>query len=119
MITSDSQVAVLSRVLDMASLRHRVIAQNVANVNTPGYQRHDVDFADSFARALADGKTSDVMQVQPRVIVASGGTARQDGNNVVMDVEMGQMQTNALLFQVFTQIMSMRLGQMRSAISGR
>ena len=36
----------LQQLLDTGSLRHRVIAQNVANVNTPGYKRLEVRFAD-------------------------------------------------------------------------
>ena len=43
-------IDVLSRVLDTAALRHRVIAQNVANVNTPGYRRLEVTFEDELAK---------------------------------------------------------------------
>src|SRR5438067_2355158 len=118
MITGDSQIALLSRVLDVAALRHRVIAQNVSNVNTPGYQRQDVDFADAFARALGDGKLGDALSIKPRIIEA-GGEPRADGNNVDMDLEMGQLQQNSLLFQVYSQILAARIGQMRSAITGR
>ena len=42
----------LSHVLGAAGLRHRVIAQNIANVNTPGYRRLEVTFEEDLARAL-------------------------------------------------------------------
>lgn len=119
MIHSDTQVSILSRVLDAAALRHQVIAQNVANVNTPGFQRQDVAFADVFTEALEKSDPREAGRVQPRIIRAEGGTVRQDGNNVDIDVEMGRLQQNALSFQVFLQIMSTRINQMRSAISGR
>src|SRR5437660_8135859 len=40
---STLRMDVLARLLDVADLRHRVIAQNVANVNTPGYHRLQVN----------------------------------------------------------------------------
>lgn len=119
MITGDTQIALLSRVLDVATLRHRVIAHNVANVNTPGYTRQQVDFASAFAQALTQGNINSALAVSPRVIEGGGGPPRHDGNNVDIDVEIGQLHQNSLLFQVYNQILASRLGQMRSAITGR
>ncbi|MFO0966545.1 MAG: flagellar basal body rod protein FlgB [Gemmataceae bacterium] len=117
MISGDGQIALLTRVLDVATLRHRVIAENVANVNTPGYQRQAVAFSDAFARALSEGKWDAALQAPARV-VAGAGDPRADGNNVDMDVEMGELQQNSMLFQVYAQILALRIAQMRSAISG-
>lgn len=119
MINGDAQIGMLARVLDVAGMRHGVIAQNVANVNTPGYQRQEVEFAEAFARALSEGNLGTALKVEPRIIEAGGGIPRQDGNNVDIDLEMGQLQRNALQFQVYAQILAVRMGQMRSAISGR
>ncbi len=47
------QSEVLARLLDVAQLRHRMISQNLANVNTPGYHQLDVSFEDAFARRWA------------------------------------------------------------------
>lgn len=109
-------IDLLSRVLDVSSLRHRVIAQNVANVNTPGYHRLEVSFEDAMAKALAG--SGEVATVKPRVI-ETDNPARQDGNTVDIDREMGDLTKNGLLYQAATQILASRLASLRSAISGR
>ena len=89
-------IGLLSQLLDTAALRHRVIAQNVANVNTPGYRRLAVSFEDDLARALAS--PSGDLPVKPRVVVADG-PERVDGNTVDLNSEMNDMTRNALLYE--------------------
>lgn len=119
MNVTNSQIDLLSRLLDVASVRHEVIAQNVANVNTPGFRRLDVDFESAFARALTSNKDASAMKVEPKIVTANDGSERADGNNVDIDVEMGRLNKNSLLYKVYAQVMAVQLGQMRSAISGR
>jgi flagellar basal-body rod protein FlgB len=107
---------VLSRVLDASAMRHRVIAHNVANVNTPGYKRQEVVFEDALAQALASPGTP--QRVTPTVVEADG-PERQDGNTVDIDREMGDLTKNGLLYQAVAQIVASRLAAMRSAVTGR
>lgn len=99
----------LSQLLTVASLRHRVIAQNVANVNTPGYRRREVAFGDELARATGGGPT----------VVVADGPERVDGNTVDIDREMNDLVKNALLYQAAAQVLTARLGLQRAAITGR
>lgn len=113
------RVDVLGRLLDVADLRHRVIAQNVANVNTPGYRRLRVDFEDAFEKALKrpDGQ---MLQVEPKVVEAEGSLQpRVDGNNVDIDLEMAQLVKNTLLYQTIAQILAHQIGVTRTAITSR
>ncbi len=118
MAGSISQFDMLSRLLDMAELRHRVIAQNVANVNTPGYRQMDISFETAFAGQLNQGGESASLQVTPKLIQGAGGRDRADGNNVDIDMEMGRLNKNALLYNAYTQVLASQLSAMRSAISG-
>lgn len=109
--------AILAQVLNASSLRHKVIAQNVANVNTPGYHRLEVAFESDLAKALANpapGRPA----VSPKVIVADG-PERVDGNTVDVDREMNDLTKNALLYQAASQILAARISQQRAAIAGR
>jgi flagellar basal-body rod protein FlgB len=119
MIPTNTQFDVLARLLDVSALRHDVIAQNVANINTPGYRGQEVRFEDAFAQALGAGELNRALAIQPQVAAAPGGAERLDGNNVDIDAEMGQLNKNALLFKVYSQLLSTQLAQYRSAISGR
>jgi flagellar basal-body rod protein FlgB len=111
-----SGLGLLTQVLDTASLRHRVIAQNVSNVNTPGYRRLAVAFEDELAQALASPGGGPA--VRPHVVVADG-PERVDGNTVDIDREMNDLAKNALLYEAAATILTSRVAQYRSAIAGR
>jgi flagellar basal-body rod protein FlgB len=119
METSVSGLNVLTQLLDAAAIRHRVIAQNVANVNTPGYKRREVVFETDLAKALATPDALATARVHPRVAFTEGLPERVDGNNVDIDREMNELTKNALLYQAATQIIANRVSQLRAAIAGR
>jgi flagellar basal-body rod protein FlgB len=112
-------VDLLSKLLDAANLRHNVIAQNVANVNTPGYRRLDVSFEDALARALGSQGEAKALAIKPEVVEGTPDVERPDGNTVDMDAEMGRLSKNTLLYRVFAQVLAGELATMRSAIAGR
>lgn len=108
-------IDVLRRVMDAAALRHKVIAQNVANVNTPGYRRLAVEFEDELAREMASPGGA---VATPTVVVADAAD-RQDGNTVDLDREMGDLTKNGLLYQAAAQITASRLAALKAAVGGR
>jgi flagellar basal-body rod protein FlgB len=117
MAIATEEMNLLSRLLDVASMRQNVIAQNVANVNTPGYSAQEVAFEEALRQAFGNSETGGVVP-QPEIITGAGGTAREDGNNVDVDLEMARLQKNALYFKVYTQLLAGDLAQYRSAIIG-
>ena len=115
-----SQFDLLSQLLDASELRHRVISQNVANVNTPGYQRLAVSFEEELAQRLTSNDANETLgDLIPEVYEEQGLPVRADGNNVDIDKEMGQLSKNSLLYQTYAQVLVSRLSMMRSAISGK
>ncbi len=123
---------VLSKTLDAAALRHSVIAQNIANVDTPLYKRQEVAFEDSLKQALEkppklpmtvthpvhiSNRGPGLGSVAPRVYTAWDTTGRVDGNNVDIDAEMAKLSENTLLYNSVVQLVSRRLGTLRSVIA--
>jgi len=119
MSVTPSQFGVLSKMLDAAALRHRAVSQNLANVNTPGYRRLEVSFEEQLASQMSGGSKVDINGLKPQLVESEGLPTRADGNNVDIDVEMGQMNKNALLYQTYTQVLASKIATMRSAITGR
>lgn len=119
MIGIDPRINLLSKLLDVASLRQKVIAQNVANVNTPGYKQRVVSFEDVFTKEVSKGNMAAALSVQPKIEDGPGGAQRVDGNNVDIDVEMANLNKNSLLYRTISQIMISDLSAMRTAIAGR
>ena len=113
-----NQIDLLSRLLDATDMRQQVIAQNIANVNTPGYRRMDVSFEEALAQELNRSQTPVVRKAVPQVHYTAGLEARADGNNVDIDMEIGQLNKNALLQQVYLQVLGSEMSMMRRAIDG-
>jgi flagellar basal-body rod protein FlgB len=107
----------LPHLVEATNLRHRVLAMNIANINTPGYRRLDVDFEGSLQKQLSEGGRA--AEMQPRVVEGGGGLARADGNNVDIDREMGRLTKNALLHSLYSQLQAGNMARMRTAITGR
>lgn len=119
MSVTPSQFELLSQLMDASDLRHRIISQNVANVETPGYQRLEVTFEQQLLERLSRSGDLAKESVAPAIEIDTRSPARADGNNVNIDREMGKLNKNALLFQTYAQLLSSKLSMMRSAITGQ
>ena len=104
-------VSAIHSALDGLALRQRVIADNVANISTPGFHAGRVAFEDTLASAVADGN-GDV----DATVARSLEPTRLDGNNVNLDTEtLLNVDTN-LRYQLATQAMDGKFSAMRVAI---
>src|SRR5271155_3642936 len=85
----------LAQYLDLSSAELKLTAENMANLDTPGYRTQGFDFAAEMARSVAEaqwgkrGVLRDAAQSQaePRVGEVDGLLERPDGNNVSIDRE--------------------------------
>ncbi|MBI9114568.1 flagellar basal body rod protein FlgB [Sanguibacter suaedae] len=101
----------LNSALDGLALRQRVIANNVANVNTPNYLAGRVQFEDALASAVSRG-TGAASATQARSLEPT----RLDGNNVNLDAEtLLNVDTN-LRYQLATQAVDGSFSSLRIAM---
>jgi len=115
----NDELDLMGKLLDAAALRQRVIAGNLANVNTPNYRRYDVEFEDVFNDAVKDGDIGRAREVTPRVVQHEGGPVKEDGNNVVLEREIGDLMKNSLYFETLTHMLTKKINGVRNAITGR
>jgi len=104
----------LERALSGASLRQEAIASNIANVNTPGYRRQDVDFQSALRNAW--GREDAVASVTPAIGADPSAVVRQDGSSVDIDVEAAAQAKNGLEYETIAQVIKTRTAIIRSAI---
>jgi flagellar basal-body rod protein FlgB len=114
----DATQIALERALQGSSLRQRVLSNNLANANTPGFKRSDVDFHESLARELqAGGSARDALErVSFAPVTDSSSSMRADGNNVDVDEEMAMLQENSLDYQSLVTIARARIMMLKTAI---
>ena len=107
--------SLLQRAMDYAALNQRVVSQNMANVNTPGYESVEVQLRGGAESLLEVDDKADPFEV----VHTGDPKGRNDRNNVDLDREIGKLNKTALLFKTFNQLLTNRLSQMRSAIQLR
>jgi flagellar basal-body rod protein FlgB len=100
--------------------RQTVLANNLANVNTPNFKRSDVSFQGALADALSssNGSTAAVDATTFQTSTDSSSTMSADGNNVDVDAESADLSENQLLFDSVVAIDAKRLKTMDTAITG-
>lgn len=112
------QLGNLANLMNAAELRHRVLSQNLANVNTPGYQRQEVVFEELLGQMVKEQGSQRVHAVTPQVRSQGGLSTRADGNNVDIDQEIGQMNRNSLAYQTYSQVLASQFEMLRRATRG-
>ncbi|MFL4473884.1 flagellar basal body rod protein FlgB [Paeniglutamicibacter sp. MACA_103] len=101
----------LESALDGLALRQRAIANNIANVNTPGYHARRVVFESALARSVAEGNGRAAASTS-----ASLEPTRLDGNNVNLDTETLSNIDTVLRYQFATQAASGPFNAIRTAL---
>jgi flagellar basal-body rod protein FlgB len=100
----------IARYLDLSNLELKLTAQNMANLDTPGYRTVGIDFAQEMERSLgevaeerrqeADSGAKRSRLAGPAVAKVDGLLDRPDGNNVSMDREGLKMSEAQLQFRI-------------------
>ena len=113
------EIGAMERILDVLSARNSVLASNLANSDTPGYKASDFDFRRVMVDAIAEfeerGRVSPM--APPDLYETPAINPSQDGNSVSMEVEMTKMSENTMLYSVMAQLLGMKLGLVRSAVT--
>jgi flagellar basal-body rod protein FlgB len=97
-----------------AGLRQTALSQNIANANTPGYQRKDVDFESSLRAAMTDGTNPDSLQFG--VETDASAPMQPDGNSVDIDAESAKLAENGINYESLVSVEKTRLEILQSAM---
>ena len=106
--------------LRLRAERTKVLASNIANENTPGYQARDIDFAAELRRAgeaSADGLSLD--SDDDALLYRVPMHASQDGNTVELGVEQAAFAQNATDFHTSLSFLNMKLKGLAKVINGQ
>jgi flagellar basal-body rod protein FlgB len=117
----DKNMIMLEKAVSGASLRHKAILNNIANTNTPGYKRIDVDFKTSLKTFLdkgIDGKSlKELESVSADIKREENTSLRTDGNNVDIEREMALLAKNSLEYDYYMSLLSRKMRMVKSVIN--
>lgn len=118
------------KALDAAWLRNDALSNNLANINTPGYKREDVDF-DEILKNYLQNSSVDLLKTNSKHININGDTLeslepridretnisyRKDGNSVNIDTEMAELAKNQIKFNAITGQLNSQISRIKLAI---
>jgi flagellar basal-body rod protein FlgB len=116
----NTTTALVSLALDAAGMRHQALAQNIANANTPKYQRMDVYFEHNLTEARAAlqqmprTSVTDLAQFRPSLSFAGSKTGSEA---VLLDQEVAKLSENTLYHQTLLKALSKHFALMGMAIN--
>lgn len=108
--------------LDMVQLRAEAIANNIGNLETPGYKRLDVAkaFTTELDRACAARDTRALASLRPTLTADPNAVpVGPDGNTVNLESELIELNKNDLAHALETQLLTGSLMRLRLAITGK
>ena len=112
----DPTTATLVQMLDATAMRHKVLSNNLANVDTPGFIRKDVSFEKELAEAVSAGHPE---SAKFNVAEDTTDLPRADGNNVSVEKELSEMNKNSMTHQMALQLLQSKMAMERIAVTGK
>ena len=131
----DTNMQLLSKVLDLRAQKAQVISANIANAETPGYAASHFNFEDDLANALDNGRHGSLRlatsnerhiplspgnfnSVNGKIVTEKDQTGIGDENGVSVDQEMLALSENELLYETSALLLKKKLTLLKHVISG-
>lgn len=117
----------MKKALDASTVRGKVIANNMANINTKGYKRFNVSFEETLKDEMNDVsmKRTDERHIKDGqefgdigVKQDTSSSMREDGNNVDLESEKVNQAANTLMYNTLISQVNSRLSSLRYVITG-
>lgn len=122
----DKTIPGLSKTMDLTWRRNLALTSNISNAETPQYRAVDLNFAGELERAFQNSSKSltqtheqhlDISsQSQAHLVPVFSGATKQDGNNVDLDIQMGQLAHNSGRYSMAAGLMRKKLIMLRQAV---
>lgn len=130
-ISFNNALGIHESALKFRSERASVLANNLANVDTPNYKARDIDFKQAMSQQLSNRSSFSAQTTHERHLDASSISSNEgdmlyripqqpsiDGNTVEDQIEHAEYMKNALAFQSSFQLLNSKFQGLRSAIRG-
>ncbi|MBH1941980.1 flagellar basal body rod protein FlgB [Mobilitalea sibirica] len=120
-------INVLDKAADASWKRNEVIANNIANVDTPGYKRKDVQFESYLMSALIGDNSLDkrvasarLDSLNARIYTDNANLSyRMDGNNVDIDTESANLAQNQVRYYTLLDSMTQEFNRIKLVLQSR
>jgi len=107
-------IDLIGKALSIRTVYNKVIAGNIANVDTPGYKEKDIDFRKQLERQMGHSGTVAIEESSQDSL----GFAALDENTVNMETQVMKLTENSMYYDALVQALSKKFSLMRYVING-
>ena len=104
-----STTELLATAINAEALRQKAIANNIANLQNPGYRRGDVKFEELLDKAMDYQGNVDNSKVEPVVYQPKNTPVKANGNDVNLEIEVGEMVKNSLRHKTLARLLHKKI----------
>jgi len=115
---SNKNNVILKKVLDFSAQNHKIIANNIANIETPGFTAKKLVFEKELRNAVKSGDVSSIRGVKSFIKKDLSSPYRMDMNNVDLEKEMIKMEENRLRYEMVGSLLQKRLSKWKDIFTG-
>lgn len=105
----------LSGYLSFHLQRQKVIAGNLANIDTPGYRAQELDFEEEMRTEIKDGHKETSWSIRTSSRVQDDEVPDQDGNSVSLEAQLAKSGANKLRYNLISEMLRRKLGMLKYA----
>ncbi|MCK5177327.1 MAG: flagellar basal body rod protein FlgB [Candidatus Aenigmarchaeota archaeon] len=138
-ILNKNAIEITSLAMDGLSARHKAIASNIANANTPNYKKFDVTFENQLKKILESEKTNEQNKLNnfsnkiesvtpknnlgysdfsPKITISKDGAITLNGNNVNIESEMAELAKNGMKYNALAVLQAKAFRGLADVIKG-
>ena len=114
----DDSAIINSQMMQMAQERQKVIANNIANAETPNYIRKESNFRMQLANAVKNNDLEKIRAIKSSNYEDKTIAPKKDGNNIILPNEMNEMMQNSIFYNLTNKAFKTRMNILKSAIKG-
>ncbi|MBP8626571.1 MAG: hypothetical protein KBE27_00730 [Syntrophorhabdaceae bacterium] len=103
---------VIEKALNVRSFYHKIIAGNIANVETPNFKEKDINFHTELERQLSGIDNFNVIEK-----TENEGISSADGNTVNIEAQMVKLNENSMMYSALVQLITKRFSMVRYIIN--
>ncbi len=116
---SGKGVVLLSKLLDLTSKSNKVLANNIANANTPGFKKYDVSFQRELTKAVESKDINKIKNIQEKITLSGDKSSRKDGNNVDLDRELVSFYQMSDRHNIYVELLSQKFKGLVAVIQSK
>lgn len=127
-ILSKKAMEITTLALDGLAARHNALSSNIANANTPNYQRIDVAFEGQLRRIIDTQDSKDqgtelkkpleYTGFNPNIVLSGNPTQNGSLNNVNIEIEMAELAKNGMKYNALARIQAKAFQGFKEVIKG-